>query len=129
MGDPGVPQPRIEPDGQRPIRCQMPQPVRPFDEDDIVTRIVPAEFDQPVRAGQPPKIEMMHGAARGVVALHQGEGRAGDFKGRGCGCGPQQSAGEFGLAGAQRTFQQDGIPGAHQRGHPVGEGKSCGQIG
>jgi hypothetical protein len=87
----------------------MAQTVRPLNQHDAITRLVPPQFFQPGGTVQPPQIEMMNRAQAGFVFLDQGEGRAGHLQRRIAGGGAQEGARERALAGPQWPFQQHGI--------------------
>ena len=96
-----------EPDRQPLCRQQIACPVRPFDQRGTLgQRLLEADVADLFGSAQPVKIEMMHGQARRLVALHQREGGARHLV-RGIVCQrPDESARERRLARAQVALKE-----------------------
>ena len=113
--------------GQRIVGPQRTQPVGPFHQHDGIQRILPVQFGQRIGPIQPPQIVVKDRTNFRVVDLHQGEGRAGHLHRRIVRRRAQERPGQRGLAGAQRTFQQDAVarraPASQARGQRFGRGK------
>jgi len=90
-------------------RRQRAEPLWPFDHHCAVSQgVLQAELERFFGTVQPVKIEMGEQTFGALVGLHQGVGRAGGFL-VGPGPGAHHAASQGGLAGAQRSPQQQGV--------------------
>jgi len=96
-----------------PVRGQrLRDLLRPLDDRNRpVDRLIPAEIGEFRRPAQPIEVSVNHRPARGVIDLHQGEGRTGRLEIRRFNEAPDQAAGESGLAGSEIADESDEIAG------------------
>jgi hypothetical protein len=121
-GDPGVRRrPLPEHDVEPVVRQQGPGPLGPFDQPDLVRfRRREAELGDLGSVLEAIQIDMPDHQAGERVVLDQGEARARDLD-RGAGARPDQSAGQFRLAAAERAAERHHVAAPQRRGEPPAE--------
>ncbi len=125
----GIAVPQGQAQGQRIVRAQRAEAVRPFHQGNAGGGIVPAQFVEGVRAVQPPEVEMRHRAERRFIGLNQGEAGAWHVQIGVAGQATQKGPGEGGFASAEFAFQQNRVPRPHLGSNARGKAFRGGEVG